>query len=38
MPSKGKKVSQAEYETIAKEKMEEMRESFRGRGGRGPRD
>lgn len=34
-PSKGKKVGKKEYDTIVKEKMEEMREMFRGRGGRG---
>jgi len=40
MPSKGKKVSQDEYNKIAKEKMEEMRERFRGgrRGGGGRRN
>lgn len=32
VPSKGKKVSQAEYDTIVSEKIEEMRE-MRGRGG-----
>lgn len=36
-PSKGKEVTKSEYESIQKEKMEEMREMFRGRGGqRGP--
>ncbi|WP_036156317.1 GLPGLI family protein [Maribacter forsetii] len=34
-PSKGKKVSQAEYDQISQEKMKEMRENFRNRGGRG---
>ncbi|MCK0130050.1 GLPGLI family protein [Flavobacteriaceae bacterium F08102] len=35
-PTKGKKVTLAEYEKITKEKMEEMAEQFRGRGrGRG---
>lgn len=34
-PSKGKKVSQAEYDEISQEKMKEMRENFRNRGGRG---
>lgn len=37
VPSKGKKVTKAEYDTIAKEKMEEMRDMFRSRGGRRPR-
>ncbi|WP_117879690.1 GLPGLI family protein [Aureibaculum luteum] len=40
-PSKGKKVSQDEYDKLAKEKMEEMRERFRGgrnRGGGGGRN
>ncbi|WP_242156782.1 GLPGLI family protein [Aestuariivivens sediminis] len=35
VPSKGKEVSQSEYDQIMKEKTEEMREMFRGRGGRG---
>ncbi len=34
-PLKGKKVTKKEYDTIVKEKMEEMREMFRSRGGRG---
>ncbi|NNC51370.1 MAG: GLPGLI family protein [Flaviramulus sp.] len=34
-PSKGKLISQKEYDEIIKQKMEEMREMFRGRGGRG---
>ena len=34
-PKKGKKVSRKEYTKIVKKKMEEMREQFRGRGGRG---
>ena len=33
-PSKGKQVTQEEYSEIIKKKMEEMREMFRGRGGR----
>ena len=33
-PSKGKKVTQAEYDEISQEKMKEMRENFRNRGGR----
>ena len=36
-PSKGKEVSQEEYNTIVKEKVEEMREMYGGRGGRGNR-
>jgi GLPGLI family protein len=37
IPSKGKEVTKTEYESIQKQKMEEMREMFRGRGGqRGP--
>ncbi|WP_047247593.1 GLPGLI family protein [Maribacter thermophilus] len=32
-PSKGKKVTQEEYDTIAQEKTKEMRENFRNRGG-----
>jgi len=35
MPKKGKKVSRKEYTNIVTKKMEEMREQFRGRGGRG---
>jgi GLPGLI family protein len=36
-PSKGKEVTKTEYDAIVKQKMEEMREMFRGRGGqRGP--
>ncbi|WP_242202785.1 GLPGLI family protein [Aestuariivivens insulae] len=35
MPSKGKEVTQTEYDAIVKKKTEEMREMFRGRGGRG---
>ena len=31
-PTKGKEVSQAEYNKIVKEKMDEIRENFRGRG------
>ncbi|WP_223548971.1 GLPGLI family protein [Aestuariivivens sp. NBU2969] len=34
MPSKGKEVSQTEYDKIVNKKTEEMREMFRGRGGR----
>ncbi len=34
-PSKGKKVTQEEYNKITKEKMEEMSERFQGRGNRG---
>ncbi|MCW5520849.1 GLPGLI family protein [Aureitalea sp. L0-47] len=33
-PSKGKGVTREEYNKIVKEKMDEMRENFRGRGGR----
>ncbi|WP_405413164.1 GLPGLI family protein [Maribacter sp. Asnod1-A12] len=33
-PSKGKKVTQEEYDEISQEKMKEMRENFRNRGGR----
>lgn len=36
-PSKGKKVNREEYNTIVKEKAEEIRERFRGRGSRGRR-
>ena len=35
IPSKGKEVTQKEYDIIVKKKMEEMREMFRSRGGRG---
>jgi len=35
MPKKGKKVSRKEYNKIVEKKMGEMREQFRGRGGRG---
>lgn len=35
VPSKGKEVTQGEYDVIMKAKMEEMREMFRSRGGRG---
>ena len=40
IPSKGKKVSQDEYDKISKEKMDEMRERFRGgrNGGGGRRN
>jgi hypothetical protein len=34
-PTKGKGVTREEYNKIIKEKMDEMRENFRGRGGRG---
>ena len=34
VPSKGKEVTQKEYDIIVKEKMEEMREMFRSRRGR----
>ena len=34
-PTKGKEVTREEYNKIVKEKMDEMRENFRGRGGRG---
>ena len=37
IPSKGKIVKRKEYNKIVKEKMDEMRENFRGRGGRGGR-
>jgi GLPGLI family protein len=33
VPSKGKDVTQKEYEAIVKKKMEEMRDMYRGRGG-----
>lgn len=36
-PDKGDEVTRAEYNKIVKEKMDEMRENFRGRGGRGGR-
>ena len=36
-PNKGKEVTREEYNKIVKEKTEEMRENFRGRGGRGGR-
>jgi GLPGLI family protein len=36
-PSKGKEVTQKEYDEIVKNKMEEMREMYGGRGGRGGR-
>lgn len=35
MPKKGKKVTREEYTKIVTKKMEEMREQFRGRAGRG---
>ena len=35
VPSKGKEVTQKEYDIIVKKKTEEMREMFRNRGGRG---
>lgn len=35
VPEKGDEVTRAEYNKIVKEKMDEMRENFRGRGGRG---
>tara|TARA_R110002050_G_scaffold184989_3_gene318791 strand:- start:23702 stop:24574 length:873 start_codon:yes stop_codon:yes gene_type:complete len=35
MPSKGKEVTQKEYDAIVKKKTEEMQEMFRSRGGRG---
>jgi hypothetical protein len=34
-PTKGEMVSRAAYNEIVKEKMQEMRERFQGRGGRG---
>ncbi|MGB0948561.1 MAG: GLPGLI family protein [Marinirhabdus sp.] len=34
-PEQGEEVSRAEYNKTIKEKMDEMRENFRGRGGRG---
>ncbi|WP_194768469.1 GLPGLI family protein [Tamlana sp. I1] len=37
VPKKGKEVTQEEYDAIAKAKMEEMRDMYRGRGGRGRR-
>ena len=36
-PDKGEEVTREEYNAIIKEKMDEMRENFRGRGGRGGR-
>ena len=36
-PSKGKEVTQKEYDEIVKNKMEEMREMYGGKGGRGGR-
>lgn len=36
-PTKGKEVSRVEYNKIVKEKTDEMRANFRGRGGRGGR-
>lgn len=36
-PSKGKEVTQEEYNQIVKDKVEEMREMYGGRGGRGDR-
>ncbi len=36
-PKKGKEVTRAEYVKIVKEKTDEMRENFRGRGGNGRR-
>ncbi len=36
-PTKGKEVTREEYRKIVKEKTDEMRENFRGRGGRGGR-
>lgn len=36
-PTKGKQVTQKEYDEIVKNKMEEMREMYGGRGGRGGR-
>ncbi|MCB0424000.1 MAG: GLPGLI family protein, partial [Mangrovimonas sp.] len=36
-PSKGKEVTQEEYNQIVKEKIEEMREMYGGRGDRGGR-
>lgn len=35
VPSKGKEISQKEYDAIVTKKTEEMREVFKGRGGRG---
>ncbi|MFI1771955.1 GLPGLI family protein [Thalassobellus citreus] len=37
VPSKGKEVTQNEYDAIVKKKTEEMREMYRGRGGRAHR-
>ena len=36
-PTKGKQVTQKEYDEIVKNKMEEMKEMYGGRGGRGGR-
>ncbi|MGB6269640.1 MAG: GLPGLI family protein, partial [Olleya sp.] len=36
-PTKGKEISMEEYQETVKKKMEEMREMFRSRGGRGGR-
>ncbi|MEM6270926.1 MAG: GLPGLI family protein [Bacteroidota bacterium] len=36
-PKKGKEVTREEFREIARKKMEEMREQWGGRGGRGPR-
>ncbi len=36
-PEKGDEVTREQYNKIVKEKMEEMRENFRGSGGRGGR-
>jgi GLPGLI family protein len=36
-PTKGKEVTRAEYQKIVKDKTDEMRENFRGRGSRGGR-
>lgn len=36
-PTKGKEISQEDYQATVKKKMEEMREMFRSRGGRGGR-
>ena len=35
VPSRGKEISQAEYDALVVKKTEEMRENFRNRGGRG---
>ena len=34
-PEKGKVISRTDYNATVKKKMEEMREMYRGRGGRG---